>query len=260
MILISTFMFRMFRNYHAIALILLLAAAAGCGGSDNGQPAAPRGTKKVDAATAAAITGKITFEGAAPQTAAISTASDPACGAPVPAESIVVDNGGLQNVFVYIKDPLGAQYAFDTPTEPVRLDQKGCRYVPHVVGVRVAQPLEVLNSDNTLHNVHGMPEANREFNRGQPLPGVKDIATFTTPEVLVRFKCDVHPWMLAFVGVVDHPYFAVSGGGGRFELTTIPPGTYTVEAVHEKLGRQTQSVTLGDKDAKEITFTFKAGQ
>ena len=142
----------------------------------------------------------------------------------------------------------------------MKLDQKGCRYVPHVVGLRTAQPLEVVNSDSTLHNVHGMPETNREFNRGQPLPGVKDIATFTTPEVLIRFKCDVHPWMHAYVGVVDHPFFAVSGSGGKFELKTIPPGTYTIEAVHEKLGRQTQTVTLGDKDSKEITFTFKAGQ
>lgn len=257
MILISNFMFQ---THRAIAFTLLLAAA-GCSGSDGGQPAVARGTKKVDAATAATITGKVTFEGTPPQSAAVSMASDPACGsAPAPPESVVVDNGGLQNVFVYIKDPLGSQYAFDTPTEPVKLDQKGCRYVPHVVGLRVAQPLEVVNSDSTLHNVHGMPEANREFNRGQPMAGMKDLATFTTPEVLIRFKCDVHPWMHAYVGVVDHPYFAVSGGGGKFELKTIPPGTYTIEAVHEKLGRQTQTVTLGDKDSKEITFTFRAGQ
>jgi plastocyanin len=247
----------MLNRYKALALILLLAAT-GCGGTDSGQPTVARGTKKVDAATAAAITGKIVFEGAPPQNAAISMASDPACGAAsVAPESIVVDNGGLQNVFVYIKEPLGTQYAFDTPTEAVKLDQKGCRYTPHVVGLRTGQPLEIMNSDSTLHNVHGMPEANREFNRGQPLPGVKDVATFTTPEVLIRFKCDVHPWMHAYVGVVDHPFFAVSGSGGKFDLKAIPPGTYTIEAVHEKLGRQTQTVTLGDKDAKEITFTFK---
>jgi len=247
----------MHRTYKAIAFSALLAATACGGGSDSGKSVA-RGTKKVDAGTAAAITGKITFEGTPPPSAAISTASDPACGsAALASETIVVDNGGLQNVFVYIKEPLGAQYAFDTPTEPVKLDQKGCRYVPHVVGVRTGQPLEIMNSDSTLHNVHGMPEANREFNRGQPLPGVKDVATFTTPEVLIRFKCDVHPWMHAYVGVVDHPFFAVSGSGGKFDLKAIPPGTYTIEAVHEKLGRQTQTVTLGDKDAKEITFTFK---
>ena len=102
-----------------------------------------------------------------------------------------------------------------------------------------------------------MPETNREFNQGQPVQGMKNSVTFTAPEVLIPFKCDVHSWMHAYVGVVSHPYFAVSGSGGKFELRTIPPGTYTIEAVHEKLGRQTQTVTLGEKDAKEITFTFK---
>jgi plastocyanin len=254
----------MFRNYQAIALTLLLAATAGCGGDSkpaDSTPAPAPDAKKVDEATAARISGKVVFEGTPPTNAAINMSSDAACAegnkGPVTAESIVVDNGGLQNVFVYIKDGLGNKYLFDMPTEPVKLDQKGCRYTPHVVGVRTTQPLEVSNSDNTLHNVHGMPEANREFNQGQPVIGMKNTATFTTPEVLIRFKCDVHPWMHAYVGVVSHPYFAVSGGGGTFELKTIPPGTYTIEAVHEKLGRQTQTVTLGEKDSKEITFTFK---
>jgi hypothetical protein len=127
-----------------------------------------------------------------------------------------------------------------------------------VVGVRVGQPLEIWNSDNTLHNVHGMPQANREFNFGEPLAGIKTPVTFTTAEVLIPFKCDVHAWMNAYVGVVDHPYFAVTGNGGKFDLSGIPPGTYTLEAVHEKLGRQTLSVTLGEKDSKDVTFTFKA--
>ena len=160
-------------------------------------------------------------------------------------------------MFVYIKDGLGNKYLFDTPTDPVVLDQKGCHYLPHVVGLRATQPLQVVNSDNTLHNVHGMPENNREFNQGQPVPGMKNSVTFAVPEVLIPFKCDVHGWMHAYVGVVSHPYFAVSDKAGKFELRTIPPGTYTIEAVHEKLGRQSQSVTLGEKDAKEITFTFK---
>ena len=253
----------MFRDYKPIVFAALLGAAA-CGGtnsSESAKPSSPKAApdaKKVDASTAATITGRIAFEGTPPQNASINMASDPACGsAAVTSESVLVDNGGLQNVFVYIKDGLGNTFIFDTPSEPVKLDQKGCRYVPHVVGLRTAQPLEVINSDSTLHNVHGMPEANREFNRGQPLPGVKDIATFTTPEVLIRFKCDVHPWMHAYVGVVDHPFFAVSGSGGTFALKAIPPGTYTIEAVHEKLGRQSQTVTLGEKDSKAITFTFK---
>ena len=253
----------MFRNYKAIALAALLAAtAAACGDSGKpGEPAVPApapDAKKVDEATAARITGKIVFEGTAPPNAAINMSSDPACaGGTVTSESILVDNGGLRNVFVYIKDGLGNKYLFDTPTDPVVLDQKGCHYTPHVVGLRATQPLQIVNSDSTLHNVHGMPEKNREFNQGQPVPGMKNSVTFNVPEVLIPFKCDVHAWMYAYVGVVSHPYFAISGGGGQFELRTIPPGTYTIEAVHEKLGRQSQTVTLGEKDAKEITFTFK---
>jgi hypothetical protein len=254
----------MFRNYKALAFTILLAATSACSDSSKSpepsSPAAAPDAKKVDTATAAKITGKVVFEGTPPPNAPINTSSDSACaenGKNLTSETIVVDNGGLQNVFVYIKDGLGNKYIFDTPTEPVKLDQKGCHYVPHVVGVRTTQPLEVINSDNTMHNVHGMPETNREFNQGQPVIGMKNTVAFTAPEVLIRFKCDVHAWMYAYVGVVSHPYFAVSGGGGKFELRTIPPGTYTIEAVHEKLGRQTQTVTLGDKDAKDITFTFK---
>jgi plastocyanin len=161
-------------------------------------------------------------------------------------------------VFVYIKDGLGNKYLFDTPTEPVDLDQKGCMYHPHVVGVRVGQPLRVINSDQTMHNVHGMPQTNREFNKSQPITGQKDSFTFTAPEVMIPFKCDVHGWMNAYVGVVNHPYFAVTGHGGTFALRSVPPGTYTVEAWHEKLGRQQKSVTVGEKEKKEIVFTFKA--
>jgi plastocyanin len=236
---------------------------AACSGDSN-KSAAPKpaaDAKKVDESSAATITGKVVFEGTPPANPVIKMASDPACVSAnkgdVTFESYMVDNGGLENVFVYIKDGLGNKYLFDTPTTPVQIDQKGCHYLPHVLGIRASQPLEIVNSDATMHNVHGMPEANREFNFGQAVPGMKNAVTFTTPEVLIPFKCDVHSWMNAFVGVVDHPYFAVSANGGKFELRTIPPGTYTIEAVHEKLGRQTQSVTLGAKDAKEITFTFK---
>ena len=120
------------------------------------------------------------------------------------------------------------------------------------------QPLEIINSDNTLHNVHGMPKANPEFNKGQMIAGVKNDFTFNAPEVLIPLKCDVHAWMNAYVGVVDHPYFAVTGDGGKFELRGVPPGSYSVEAVHEKLGRVSLPVTLGNKDSKELTFSFKA--
>lgn len=254
----------MSRLHKALACAALLAGLAACGGSDTtksaepASPAAAPDATKVDAATAGTIKGKVLFEGTPPETRAIKMASDPACGGgEARSESYVVENGGLNNVFVYIKDGLGNKYIFDTPTEPVKIDQKGCHYAPHVVGVRVTQPLEISNSDNTLHNVHGMPDTNREFNFGQMVAGMKNTVTFTTPEVLIPFKCDVHAWMNAYIGVVNHPYFAVSGNGGAFELKSVPAGTYTIEAVHEKLGRQSQTVTLGAKDSKDVAFTFK---
>jgi|SRR5215204_1145637 len=255
----------MSRIYKALACGLLFLGLGACSGSDPSKsaepssPAAAPDAKKVDSGTAANISGKVAFEGTAPENPVIKMSSDPACGnGEVRAESYVVDNGRLENVFVYIKDGLGNKYIFDTPTEPVKLDQKNCRYTPHVLGVRTTQPLEISNSDATLHNVHAVAETNREFNQGQPVQGMKNTVAFTAPEVMLPFKCDVHSWMNAYIGVVNHPYFAVSGSGGTFELKTIPPGTYTIEAWHEKLGRQTQSVTLGEKDNKEITFTFKA--
>jgi hypothetical protein len=255
----------MFRSFKVLAAVCVLAALAACG-SDTSKSATPGSpapdAKKVDPATAATLTGKVLLDGTAPAPTEIKTASDPTCTEAnkdgLKSETYVVDNGALENVFVYIKDGLGNKYIFDTPTEPVKLDQKGCHYSPHVVGLRTTQPLEIINSDNTMHNVHGRPEANREFNFGQVVAGMKNDVTFTVPEVLIPFKCDVHSWMYAYVGVVDNPYFAVTGNGGKFELKTIPSGTYTVEAVHEKLGRQSQQVTLGDKDSKDITFTFKA--
>ena len=255
----------MLRILKALAPVAFAAAIAACGGSDqsrSAEPASPKAApdaKKVDAATAGTISGRVLVEGTVPQNPMIKMASDPACGsAEMRGETYVVDNGGLENVFVYIKDGLGNKYIFDTPTQPVTIDQKGCHYVPHVVGVRTNQPLEIVNSDATLHNVHGMPKSNHEFNKGQPVQGLKDDFTFATPEVLIPLKCDVHSWMNAYVGVVDHPYFAVTADGGKFELRGVPPGTYSVEAVHEKLGRVSLPVTLGEKDSKELTFSFKA--
>jgi hypothetical protein len=121
----------------------------------------------------------------------------------------------------------------------------------------VGQPLEIVNDDPTLHNIHAVPKANTEFNTGQPIQGMKTTHTFTAKEVMMPFKCDVHGWMNAYLGILDHPYFAVSGTDGKFELKNVPPGTYTIEAWHEKAGTQTQSVTVGAKESKDINFTFK---
>jgi hypothetical protein len=255
-------MLRINKALASLALATVIAACSGPDQSKSAEPASPKAApdaKKVDASTAGTISGKVVVEGTVPENPVIKMGSDPACGsAEMRGETYVVDNGGLENVFVYIKDGLGNKYIFDSPTQPVVIDQKGCHYVPHVVGVRTNQPIEIVNSDATLHNVHGMPKSNPEFNKGQPVQGLKDDFTFTAPEVLIPLKCDVHSWMNAYVGVVDHPFFAVSGDGGKFELRGVPPGTYTVEAVHEKLGRVSLPVTLGDKDSKELTFSFKA--
>src|SRR5262245_31690000 len=239
------------------------AIAAACGGGAENQPAgapAPTApvTNPVDPATAGSITGSVKLEGTPPAAQTINLSADDYCvqqGAKT-TKTFVVDGGGLQNVFVYVKDGLG-NLKFPVPTTPVVLDQQGCWYVPRVFGVQVGQPFNIVNGDDTLHNIHALPMNNREFNRGQKLNGEKYQTVFTVPEVMVPFKCDVHRWMNAWVGVVAHPFYAVSGAGGAFELKGLPPGTYTIEAWHEKLGTQTQTVTLGAKETKPIAFTFK---
>jgi plastocyanin len=242
----------------AIGLASGLAACGRGGGSDSAPPASPAPTTNpVDPATAAVVTGRVTFTGKAPAAEPISMASDPRCTNPgAVARTIITGaDGGLQNVFVYVKDGLG-NLAFPVPSTPVVLDQKGCEYRPHVFGVQVGQPIEIVNSDPTLHNIHAWPMANQEFNVGQALQGLRHTHTFTTKEVMVPFKCDVHKWMNAFVGVLDHPFYAVTQGDGSFSLKGLPPGTYTLEAWHETLGTMTQSVTLGAKETKDVAFTF----
>ena len=261
----------MLRNVWVSAIGVALAASViACGGgqdtsskSAESSAAASGGGQKVDMATAGDVKGTATIDGAAPKNEAIKMNADPVClreaKGPQFQETYMVGSDGkaLGNVFVYVKDGLG-NYVFDTPTEPAKIDQHDCRYHPHVFGMRVGQTLEILNSDPTLHNIHALPKGNREFNTGQPLKDMKTSHTFDAKEVMVPFKCDVHGWMNAYVGVLDHPYFATSDKDGKFELKSRPPGTYTIEAWHEKLGAMTQSVTLGPKDSKEVNFMFKA--
>ena len=256
------------RNIWACAVgVTLAASVAACGGGSQ-ETSAPApvatGGQKVDPATAGEVRGTVALTGAVPKNEAIRMNADPVClkeaTGPQFQQTFVVGGDGktLGNVFVYVKDGLG-NYVFDPPAGSATLDQKGCRYTPHVFGVRVNQPIEIINSDPTLHNIHALPKNNREFNNGQPIQGMKMNHTFTAAEVMVPFKCDVHGWMNAYVGVLDHPYFTVTGENGTFELKGLPPGTYTVEAWHERLGASTQSVTVGEKETKEITFTFDAG-
>jgi plastocyanin len=250
------------RTVSIVAAFVLGAAAACSSGEDAApRPAPPPDAKRVDTSKAGALSGRVTIEGSVPPSTAIKMGGDPVCEAAhkdgTMSETFVTDNGGLGNVFVYVRDGLGGYY-FEPPSQPVRLDQKGCRYEPHVFGVQVGQNIEFVNSDATAHNVHALPNANAEFNFSQQIQTQKNSRFFSKPEVMVRIKCDMHNWMSAYAGVLEHPYFSVTKPGGEFELANLPAGSYIVEAWHEKLGTESQQVTLADNDKKAVTFTFKA--
>lgn len=239
----------------------LSVVACGSGGETASQTAsAPAAPAPVDTADGpGVIAGTITFAGKAPAPRPLRMDSDAKC-VPAPgatSDVLVVGAGnGLQNVFVYVKDGLG-QRTYAVPATPILLDQRGCQYVPHVVGAQVGQTITVANSDTALHNVHAVPANNREFNFSQPakVPPVDKV--FATAEIGIPIKCDVHGWMNAYVNVVPHPFFAVTKADGSFEITGLPPGTYTVEAWHETLGTQAQTVTIGERETRDITFSFK---
>jgi plastocyanin len=210
-------------------------------------------------AKAGSISGRAVFEGTPPPAAElkITDSKCPSAGEPRRDASVVVDDGGLANVFVYVKDGLG-DYAFDVPSEGVKLDQDGCIFRPRVVGLRVGQPLNVLNSDPAPHNVHAAAKVNQQLNTAQPFKGMVYTHSFSTREIMVPFKCDIHPWMVAYVGVVEHPYFAVTGRGGKFELRDLPAGTYTIAAWHETFGTESATVKVGENTSQDLSFTFKA--
>lgn len=219
-------------------------------------------------ATAGDITGKITLKGKPAPEKQLPVANDPFCGKlfagkPIPTTRFyVVDaNGGLADVFVYLKEGVTSKPA--PPAEPVKLDQKGCEYLPYVLGLQTKQKLLVSNSDPLLHNVHPTPTVagNKESNRAQAANQAPLEYMFDNPEVFLRFKCDVHPWMFAYVGVVDHPYFAVSGKDGTYKIANVPPGDYVIEMVHRKTHPSgkgtTQKMKVGPDGAK-ADFTIEA--
>ena len=258
------------RKLSYCALLLALSFVIACGGgskeestSTPAKPAAPTGANAYDASKAtASIAGKVTFDGAKPNLVKIQMTADPVCNKAhtqaVLDQSVVVNaDGTLQNVFVYVKE--GAdKWSYATPTEAAVLDQHGCLYQPHVLGLMVNQPLKIKNSDPTLHNIHPQPKLNEQFNLAQPVQNMETTKTFTKPEVMIPVKCDVHRWMESYIGVLTHPFHSVSGADGTFTLKNLPAGTYTIEAWHEKFGAQTQSVTVTDNQAAEANFTFKA--
>jgi plastocyanin len=246
--------------------VLLTAVACGSPAPQGGQApassapaAAPAPEAPVALPGESTITGRIKFEGKAPTPRVIRMDSDQLCmpEGPNTSEVIIVGPGnGLQNVFVYVKDGLGDR-TFPAPKTPIVLDQKGCKYSPHVFGAQVGQPVTILNSDPTLHNVHAVPKANEEFNFGQSKRGMETTRAFSKPEVMVPFRCDVHGWMNAYGGIVAHPFYAVSKPDGSFEIKGLPAGTYTIEAWHERLGTQTMKVTVDGKAGAMTSFAFK---
>lgn len=254
------------------ALYIVIAAALAvsllsCGKKETSEtapsaPAAPAAATPIDMSTVGSVSGTVKVEGTPPAPRKINMAAEPVCAAehPTPAtdqEVVTGPGGALGNVIVYVKEGLGNR-AFDVPKTPATLDQKGCMYIPHVVTLQAGQTLEVRNNDKATHNIHPVPRFNREWNKSQPAGAPPFEETFTREEVAIPVKCNVHPWMKSYFAVFKSPYFQVTGTNGSFDLKNLPPGTYTVEAWHEKYGASDQTVTIGPKESKTISFVFKA--
>lgn len=210
---------------------------------------------------ASSVTGTVTFDGKVPNLKPLAMDADPACakmhGKPVPAEMLVLGTGNtMGNILVWVSKGLPAGKTWPAPKTPVTLDQKGCVYVPHVMGIMVGQPYRILNSDGILHNVHALPKINRGFNRPMPATVKESSATFDKAESVFQIKCDVHPWMNAYVGVFTHPFFSTTKADGKFTIAGLDPGTYEITAWHERLGTQTATVTVAANETKTQNFKF----
>ena len=210
--------------------------------------------------TPSSVKGTVKFGGAAPKPSRIDMSQDPLCAklhsTPATTEDIMVGgDGGLANVVIYVSDGL-TSHDFQPPAQPAVLEQKGCQYNPHVLALQANQKLNVVNSDQTTHNIHPTPNNNREWNMTQP-HGMPLEQSFAREEIAIPVKCNIHPWMKGYIAVFKHPYFAVTDKNGSFELKELPPGTYTITAWQEKLGSQTQKVTVSAGEAKTLDFAFK---
>lgn len=250
----------------ACVAVLVAAGCGGEGGGGGGEMAEEGGMEQVenpvDPATAGTITGRVTFTGTPPAAEAIDMAGEQVCldkhdGPPMKPLAVVGPEGGLGDVFVYVKSGAAIEgLEFPTPSDAVVLDQDGCIYHPHVMGLSTGQTLTVHNSDDVLHNINATPEQNRGFNRSQPTSGMEFETSFAVPEVMIPVRCDVHGWMSAYIGVTANPYHGVTGEDGSFTLADLPPGEYEVEAWHERYGTSTQMVTVPESGEVEVTFEF----
>jgi hypothetical protein len=261
-------------KWRGIGVVLTagMLAAVGCGGGSEAPPAEPAGQAEVSPDTAApptatgsqgsaSITGTVTYEGQVPTLKPVAMDADPACASKhggkqvVPEVLVLGDGQTLGNVFVRVKGGL-AQGSWPAPTEPAVIDQQGCVYVPHVLGVMVDQPIKILNSDGLLHNIHALPKVNQPFNMAMPANRTEAEQRFSKEEFMVPMKCDVHPWMSGFVGVSSHPFFDVTEKDGRYEIRNLPAGTYEIELWHERLGTKSATVTVGDGESATSDAVF----
>lgn len=239
------------------AFLLACVALAACGGGSERRARGP--VTPIDPATTGAIQVDVRFEGAVPAMQPLSMTGASECAAlhptPVLAGDMLVSDGRVQNAFVYLKDGLGDR-VFAIPTTPVVVDQQACLYVPHVAGAQVGQPVEFRNSDAFLHNVHGSPKASRGWNVALSRQGVERTITVDDPEVMISVRCDLHPWMQSWLGVVDHPFFGVSGADGRVTLPGVPAGDYVVGVWHERFGTREAKVTVTPQQTVTTSVTF----
>jgi hypothetical protein len=206
------------------------------------------------------LTGEVIFEGEPPAREPVNMGADAACQEverrPVYSQTVEINsNATLKNVLVYAKEGVTGSYA--VPTEPVVLEQQACQLAPHVFGIQVGQPLAIVNSDATRHNLHAFALANHGFSIGESSFGDRALKRFDAAEVPVRFRCDRHPWMVAYAGVLTHPFFAVTNGAGAFEIKGLLPGNYVIGAWQEKYGLQTQTVAISGEELKTLIFTFR---